>query len=71
MATDNRPTVFDGAQHRPMTDAELAQHEADQIAWAEAEAQQAAAQAAALEARKAPLRKLGLTDDEINIVLGL
>lgn len=31
----------------------------------------AADQAAALEARKAPLRRLGLTEDEINIVLGL
>ena len=28
-------------------------------------------QAAALEARKAPLRRLGLTEDEINTVLGL
>lgn len=27
-------------------------------------------QAAALEARKAPLRRLGLTDDEIAVVLG-
>ena len=26
---------------------------------------------AALEARKAPLRRVGLTDDEINTVLGL
>jgi hypothetical protein len=31
----------------------------------------AAEQAAALEARKAPLRRLGLTDQEIDIVLGL
>jgi DNA-binding GntR family transcriptional regulator len=31
----------------------------------------AAAQAGALEARKEPLRRLGLTEDEINIVLGL
>lgn len=30
-----------------------------------------AEQAAALEARKAPLRRIGLTDDEIAIVLGL
>lgn len=28
-------------------------------------------QAAALEARKAPLRRIGLTEDEINTVLGL
>lgn len=37
-----------------------------------AEAEQAAADAAAaLEARKEPLRRLGLTEDEINTVLGL
>jgi hypothetical protein len=28
-------------------------------------------QAAALETRKAPLRRLGLTEDEINTVLGI
>ena len=31
----------------------------------------AAEQVAALEARKAPLRRIGLTEDEINTVLGL
>ena len=31
----------------------------------------AEAQATAREARKAPLRRLGLTEDEINTVLGL
>jgi len=31
----------------------------------------AADQAAALDARKEPLRRLGLTEDEINTVLGL
>jgi hypothetical protein len=44
-----------------------AQRAADQ---AEAE-RVAAEQAAALEARKAPLRRIGLTDEEINTVLGL
>ena len=46
--------------------------EAQQIedAIARREADEAAA-AAALEARKAPLRRLGLTEDEINTVLGL
>lgn len=44
-----------------------AQRAADQ-----AEAQRIASeQAVALEARKAPLRRLGLTEDEINTVLGL
>jgi hypothetical protein len=28
-------------------------------------------QAAALETRKAPLRRLGLSDEEINLILGL
>ena len=31
----------------------------------------AAEQAAALEARKAPLRRIGLTHEEINVVLGI
>ena len=46
--------------------------EAQQIedAIARREADEAAA-VAALEARKAPLRRLGLTEDEINTVLGL
>jgi hypothetical protein len=43
-----------------------------QLAIDEAErARIAEEQAAALEARKAPLRRLGLTEDEINTVLGL
>lgn len=71
MATDKQLMTFDGTQHRPMTDVEAAQYQTDQIALAQAQAQQAAEQAAALEARKAPLRKLGLTEDEINTVLGL
>lgn len=38
----------------------------------QAEAERVAAeQADALEARKAPLRRLGLTEDEINTVLGI
>ena len=41
----------------------VAQLKADQAARQEVEA-------AALEARKAPLRRLGLTEDEINTVLG-
>ena len=52
---------------RDATPEEVAQIEADQ-AQREAELEAAAA---ALEARKAPLRRLGLTEDEINTVLGL
>ena len=62
--------VVDGVQ-REMTDAEKAAYEK---AAAEINADRervAEEQAAALEARKAPLRRLGLTDDEINIVLGV
>ena len=62
--------VVDGVQ-REMTDAEKAAYEK---AAAEINADRervAEEQAAALKARKAPLRRLGLTDDEINIVLGV
>ena len=54
-----------------MTAAEYAQWKQDQEDFAAA--QEAAAQQAAqaLEARKVPLRRLGLSEDEIAIVLGL
>ena len=52
---------------REMTPEELAQIEADRLA---AQAEREAA-AAALEARKEPLRRLGLTEQEINTVLGV
>jgi hypothetical protein len=54
-----------------MTEAEYAQWQQDQSDFAAA--QEAAAQQAAeaLEARKTPLRRLGLTEEEINTVLGL
>lgn len=56
---------------RSMTEQEITDYEAFS---AQMEADQTAANQAAfdaLEARKAPLRRLGLTEDEINIVLGL
>ena len=56
---------------RDMTATEAAAHEqflANALAADEASARDAAA---ALEARKAPLRRLGLTEDEINTVLGI
>lgn len=52
---------------RDATPEEAAEIEALQ---AKAEADRLAAEAA-LEARKVPLRRLGLTEDEINTVLGL
>lgn len=63
-------TINDNGNDRPMTADEATQYEQS---LAEFEAAKAAADeqaAAALEARKAPLRRLGLTEDEINTVLG-
>ena len=48
-------------------DVDVAQQKADQTERERV----AAEQAAALEVRKVPLRRLGLTDDEINVVLNL
>lgn len=45
--------------------------EAQQAADEAERARIAEEQATALEARKAPLRRIGLTEDEINTVLGL
>ena len=63
--------INDTGVDREMTVEEQAEHEARlQVLAADlAAAEQAAAEA--LEARKAPLRRLGLTEDEINTVLGL
>ena len=52
---------------RQATKEEIAQIEAIRAG----EAQMEADRLAALEARKAPLRRLGLSEDEINTVLGL
>ena len=52
---------------RPATADEISVIESQIAAQEKAEADREAA----LEARKAPLRRLGLTDDEINIVLGV
>lgn len=63
--------IHDNGIDRPMTEQEIADY---QIMNAQIAADQAAATQAeldALEARKAPLRRLGLTEDEINTVLGL
>jgi len=56
---------------REMTTSEAAAHEQFLANAAAADEAAAIEAAAALEARKAPLRRLGLTEDEINTVLGL
>jgi hypothetical protein len=60
------PITYDGHEHREMTDAEYAQWQADK---AEAEAQ-AEAQAAKATARLALLEKLGITEEEAQLLLG-
>ena len=61
-----KPIVFDGADHREMTDAEFAQYEADKITnTAEADAL-----AARTAAREALLTKLGITAEEAQLLLG-
>ena len=60
-----KPNIFDGAEHREMTDAEFAQYELDQVAnkaQAKAEADRAAL-------KTATLAKLGLTADEVAALL--
>lgn len=59
--------IDDNGIVRDMTAEELAAHEAS---TADLE-RIATEQAAALEARKEPLRRIGLTDEEIDTVLGL
>ena len=61
-----KPIVFDGAEHREMTDVEFAQYEADQIT----NKAQAKAAADKAKAKQAVLDKLGLTADEVAALLG-
>lgn len=62
----SNPIIFDGEQHREMTDAEYAQWQADR---AEAQAR-AEALEAKVAARQAVLDKLGLTADEAAALFG-
>lgn len=64
-------TINDNGLDRPMTVEETKQYEATVAAYEADQAKLAEETAAAVEARKAPLRRIGLTDDEINTVLGL
>lgn len=61
-----KPIVFDGAEHREMTDTEFAQYEADQIT----NKAQAKVVVAKQVAREALLTRLGLTADEAQLLLG-
>lgn len=56
---------------REMTAAEQTEYEQTVAAAITDMEQTAAEDAVAFEARKAPLRRLGLTEDEIDVVLGL
>ena len=64
-----RPLIQIGEEVREMTDAEFAQWQLDQQ---EAQAQQEALEAklAAKESAKAKLAALGLTEDEVNALIG-
>jgi len=67
MATTTvKPTIQDGHEAREMTDAEFAQYELDVIAN---KAQQQA-QADKATARQAVLDRLGITADEVALLLG-
>jgi len=61
-----KPIIFDGIEHREMTEAEHDQYKLDQV---EAEAQ-VAALAAKATARQAVLTKLKLTEAELAALLG-
>ena len=61
-----KPNIFDGETHRPMTDAEYAQWQTDAI---QAQARAEAAEAKQV-ARLALLDRLGLTEQEAQLLLG-
>ena len=63
------PKTFDGENTRPMTDAEYAQWQAD-TADAAARQQVAADAAAARASAIAKLAGLGLTEAEVNAIIG-
>ena len=65
-----KPNIQIGDEVREMTDAEYAQYQLDQQ---EAQDQQEALEAklAAKESAKAKLAALGLTEDEVNALIGL
>jgi len=54
----------------PLTEEELAQREADRIAFEAAEAERVAAEAEKAAKRAELLERLGLTEDEARVLLG-
>ena len=70
MPTTNKPTVFDGNQHREMTDAEYAQYQLD-VEAAQAAQVLAEAKAAARQSALAKLAQFGLTEIEIDALVGV
>ena len=66
----SKPIIFDGEQHREMTNAEYAQWQTDNAeAQARVEAEANAAEAKAVT-RQALLDRLGLTEQEAQLLLG-
>ena len=65
----SNPTIFDGQESRPMTDAEKAQWLIDNEAHA-AQAAAVQAQATARSSALAKLKTLGLTDAEVAALIG-
>jgi hypothetical protein len=65
----SKPIIQIGTEQREMTDAEFAQWQADNEAHA-AEAAAVEAQAAARASALAKLAALGLTDEEIAVLIG-
>jgi hypothetical protein len=65
-----KPNIFDGETNRPMSNAEYAQWQADNAeAQARVEAEAEALEAKAV-ARQALLTKLGITEQEAQLLLG-
>jgi hypothetical protein len=67
----SRPIIVEDGNARPMTDAELSQHGADQAANEAAEADRAAAEAEAVQARAdaiAHAKSFGFTDAMISVM---
>ncbi len=65
-----KPIVFDGEQHREMTDAELAQWELDNANTEKERKASAKAETDKATAKQAVLDRLGITADEAALLLG-
>ena len=65
-----KPNIFDGAEHREMTDAEHADYEIEQAARLVREKAQAKDEAERATQKQAVLDRLGITADEAALLLG-